>query len=91
MAIQNWNALLAGTLFAVIGVLSIVGFAWNIRHGAAAYAEKIRLYNDQIGNPYSSDTRGIWILALTKLAGILGLGIIMLIGGVLFIGLAISK
>jgi len=62
-----------------------------MRRGVAGYAAEIRAYCQRIGNRYADDERGIWMLAVTKLVGILGLGIVLLIGGSLMIALAMSE
>jgi hypothetical protein len=84
----RWNMLLAGVGLIVIGLAGLVGFGWNLRRGVAGYAEDIRKFHKQIGNRYADDVRGIWMLAVTKLAALFGLGIVMFAGGVLFIYLA---
>jgi len=90
MAVDDLNWLLAGIVIISLGIVALSGFAWNIRRGVAGYVEETRAYCKRIGNAYAADERGLWILAVTKLLGIAALGIVMLIGGGLFIALAMS-
>jgi hypothetical protein len=83
--------MLAGIVFISLGLLALVGFAWNIRRGAAGYTEDIRAYCKRIGNPYADDARGLRTLAIAKLAGTVGLAVVMLIGGALLIALAMRS
>lgn len=91
MNASDWNALLAGIAAIGLGLFAIAGFFWNMRRGVAGYAAEIRAHCQRIGNRYADDERGIWMLAVTKLVGILVLGVVLVIGGTLMIALAMSE
>jgi hypothetical protein len=71
MDASDWNALLAGMAAIALGLFAIAGFFWNVRRGVAGYAAEIRAHSKRIGNHYADDERGIWMLAVSKLVGIL--------------------